>query len=394
MFPEVCPEGTPRFGHERARVPAGSKSTGGAKKASMRGRLVPLLPVKPSSNRPKPMRIKKAEGPAPRGGLGRMRRAEGPPPEPTVDRRTLLVASVAGGSLLATGGLLLRCGCCPTTSHLPTASSDRPPVDAPDAGERSQNDRLSDPPIEPLSDPEDVARRRAIEKARDFDSSFHDDVVVIDERMALLRRVHQRVERAQRTVGHGHFGLYGFDDLLNAGQRFSKIGAFTRDETDFLDELFAVDAADYGFFGDKVIRDLTFRHPRREVYRIRGTGHYLLRGAPLDLFEQMRADVDSVVLTSGVRGLAKQIQLFLAKVVASEGNMSRAARSLAPPGYSHHASGDFDIGAAALGGENFTEEFARTDEFKRLMDLGYVSIRYDQSNALGVRHEPWHVRVS
>ena len=36
----------------------------------------------------------------------------------------------------------------------------------------------------------------------------------------------------------------------------------------------------------------------------------------------------------------------------------------------------------------------RGSEFKRLMDLGYVSIRYDESNALGVRHEPWHVRVT
>ena len=342
------------------------------------------------------MRIKKSEGPAPSEHLGRMRRTEGPPPEPTVDRRTMLVASAIGGSLLASGALLVRCGCCPLSTRTPGSGSGGPGS----AGAPALGSEPPDPvpePLdipEPLSDPEDVARRRAIEKARDFDSSFHDDVVVIDERMALLRRVHERVERAQRIVGHGHFGLFGFDDLLAAGRRFSKIGAFPAAEVAFLEELFEVDAADYGFYGDKVITDLTYRHRRREVHRVRGTGHYLLRGDALGLFEQMRADVDSVVLTSGVRGLAKQMQLFLGKVVASDGNMSRAARSLAPPGYSHHASGDFDIGAAALGGENFTEEFARTSEFQRLMDLGYVSIRYDESNALGVRHEPWHVRVT
>lgn len=349
------------------------------------------------------MRIKKSEGPTPSEQLGRMRRTEGPLPEPTLNRRAVVVLSAVGGSLLASGALLVRCGCCPPASHRTAVEPDLTnPVDARDTADASTAgavDGIARPGEavgvpEPLSDPEDVARRRAVEKARDFDSSFHDDVVVIDQRMALLRRVHERIERAQRVVGHGHFGLFGLDDLLAAGRRFSKIGAFPGEEIAFLEELFSVDAADYGFYGDKVIEDLTFRHPRREVQRIRGTGQYLLRGDALDLFEQMRADVDSLVLTSGVRGVAKQMQLFLAKVVASEGNMSRAARSLAPPGYSHHASGDFDIGAAALGGENFTEEFARTREFQRLMDLGYVSIRYDESNALGVRHEPWHVRVA
>jgi LAS superfamily LD-carboxypeptidase LdcB len=46
-----------------------------------------------------------------------------------------------------------------------------------------------------------------------------------------------------------------------------------------------------------------------------------------------------------------------------------------------------------LGHKNFTEAFAKTDEFKRLIDLGHVTIRYPRGNPYGVRYEPWHVGV-
>lgn len=303
--------------------------------------------------------------------------------------------------MLATGALMTTCGCC---DDLKGGSADRPPPGGTQAnldddreegpGEPGSPGFDSRQPLEPSHDPEAMIRQRAVEKARDFNSSFHDDVVVLDERMALLRQIHQRLRRAQRMVGHGNFGLFGFDDLLAAGRRFPKVGLFERAEVLFLEELFGVKAADYGFFGEKVLRDLSHRHPRREAKWMRGAGHYLLRGSSLETFERMQEDVPSLVLTSGVRGLAKQFQLFLSKVVETEGNLSRAARSLAPPGYSHHGSGDFDVGAASLGEENFTDRFAITEEYRRLMDLGYVEIRYDQANQLGVRHEPWHIRVT
>ena len=95
-----------------------------------------------------------------------------------------------------------------------------------------------------------------------------------------------------------------------------------------------------------------------------------------------------------MRGLAKQYHLFLRKAVETQGNLSRAARSLAPPGYSFHAVGDFDIGKLGLGSENFTDRFAETEEFSKLIDLGYVDIRYPESNPFGVRHEPWHIKIS
>jgi CMP-N-acetylneuraminic acid synthetase len=46
-----------------------------------------------------------------------------------------------------------------------------------------------------------------------------------------------------------------------------------------------------------------------------------------------------------------------------------------------------------FGYRNFTSDFAHTEEYRKLMDLGYIRIRYPQGNPYGVRFEPWHVKV-
>ena len=124
------------------------------------------------------------------------------------------------------------------------------------------------------------------------------------------------------------------------------------------------------------------------------TGHYLFKEQSFTYYEKIRHSVgEGIVLTSGIRSNVKQLHLFLAKVIRVKGNLSRASRSLAPPGYSYHGIGDFDVGRKGWGGKNFTDAFSKTDEFKRMQDLGYVAIRYDEGNQLGVRFEPWHIQV-
>jgi LAS superfamily LD-carboxypeptidase LdcB len=91
--------------------------------------------------------------------------------------------------------------------------------------------------------------------------------------------------------------------------------------------------------------------------------------------------------------VVKQLYLFLNKADQVDGNLSLASYSLAPPGHSYHAVGDFDVGKKGFGSKNFSEAFAKTDEFKRLIDLGYLDIRYPQQNPFGVRYEPWHIKV-
>jgi hypothetical protein len=73
--------------------------------------------------------------------------------------------------------------------------------------------------------------------------------------------------------------------------------------------------------------------------------------------------------------------------------LSMASRSLAPPGYSFHGVGDFDVGKKGYGIYNFTEKFTGTNVYHRLADLGYLKFRYGPDNNLGVRFEPWHIKV-
>lgn len=234
-----------------------------------------------------------------------------------------------------------------------------------------------------------------LEKIRNFDANFTTDIFLEEKNSALLLPTLTRLERVQNFVGHANFNLLGFEEMLYFARNYTDIGAFEKAELDFIDEIFNTDASVYGFFGDKVTPELNHRIAQRDVEKIGGSGHYLLRGESLNHYQQIRRDVgEDLLLTSGVRNNVKQLHLFLAKAFQSEGNLSRASRSLAPPGYSFHNAGDFDVGKNGLGAMNFTADFSHTDEFKRLINLGYVDIRYTDSNQLGVRYEPWHIKLA
>jgi D-alanyl-D-alanine carboxypeptidase len=234
-----------------------------------------------------------------------------------------------------------------------------------------------------------------LEKIRNFDADFTSDIHLNERNSALLFPTLARLERVQNFVGHANFNLIGFEEMLYFARNYSDIGAFEKAELEFIDELFNTDAAVYGFFGEKVTPELNHRIAQRDVEKIAGSGHYLLKGESLNHYLQIRKDVgEQLLLTSGVRNNVKQLHLFLAKALQSDGNLSRASRSLAPPGYSFHNIGDFDVGKIGLGEQNFTADFSHTDEFKRLINLGYVDIRYTDSNEFGVRYEPWHIKLA
>ncbi|RRJ85410.1 twin-arginine translocation pathway signal protein [Aestuariirhabdus litorea] len=182
--------------------------------------------------------------------------------------------------------------------------------------------------------------------------------------------------------------------MISVVNRYSQRGPFPKEHLNLIEELFEFNAKDYGFYGEKIVTRLTSTVPERDIEKIPYTGHYLYKGDSKRLYNTLRRDVgETIVLTSGIRGMVKQTHLFMAKALQSEGNLSRASRSLAPPGHSYHAIGDFDVGKVGYGKRNFTRDFAQTDEYKRLQDLGYVDIRYTSDNRFGVRYEPWHVKV-
>ena len=248
---------------------------------------------------------------------------------------------------------------------------------------------LSDVSTEPvIHDPE-------LNRAIEYNRNYANDVLVTDSQRLLLEQTLAKLALMQNYVGHGNFNLLGFDDMLRFAEQVPDIGAFSSNELNFLDEIFHTDAKRYGFFGEKVIHSLTNSISAQEVMKIEGSGHFLYQGEPLEKFRSLQRDVgNQLMLTSGVRNVVKQTYLFLAKTRETGGNLSRASRSVAPPGFSYHGVGDFDVGKLGLGQRNFTSAFSSTAEFRRMTSLGYIDIRYKNNNNLGVRFEPWHVKIA
>jgi len=231
-------------------------------------------------------------------------------------------------------------------------------------------------------------------KMRNFDKHHWNDVCLEQPFLRLLKSALLRLRRLQKTVGHGHFYLLNFDDALKIAKNYPRVGRFPRSELDFLEMIFYEDSQVYGFSGEKPLQKMTDRIQKRKVVKIPYTGNYLYKGKPLETYNQIRKEIgDRVILTSGIRSVTKQFMLFLDKAYRHRGNLSLASRSLAPPGYSFHGVGDFDVGQMGLGAANFTENFTKTPVFNKLDRLGYVDLRYRKDNFLGVRFEPWHIKV-
>jgi D-alanyl-D-alanine carboxypeptidase len=221
-----------------------------------------------------------------------------------------------------------------------------------------------------------------------------DDVYLSKNQEALFNDVRKKIRRVRSTVGFGNFNLITFDEMIKTGKRYSKVGAFTPAEIDFLEALFYFDPSAIGFFGDRTCEKITDKIAHNDVRKIPYSGHYLFKGKVEEAYSRVVKDVgNSVILTSGVRSIVKQTDLFLSKLSSSKGNLSLASRSIAPPGYSYHSIGDFDIGKKGWGYKNFTAQFATTSEFFQMRKLKYIDMRYTIANRYGVRYEPWHIKV-
>lgn len=278
----------------------------------------------------------------------------------------------------------------PVVSHADSSESHKI---QPESKKVAENESASSPK-EKLLTAQQIKQRRAVLKSIDFERDYEDDSFVTVEEEPVLQSLFVRLRNLQDTIGYGNFNIVSFDDALVYAKRFDAIGAFTEAEIRFIEKLYHTDAKDYGFYGQKVSQSLTQSYKKEQVVKIPRSGHYLLNDDSLEYYKKLRKEVgDSIILTSGIRSNIKQLYLFIAKTVRVNGNLSRASRSLAPVGYSYHGIGDFDVGRVGWGAKNFTDYFSETEEFKRMRDLGYVAIRYDQGNQLGVRFEPWHIKV-
>jgi hypothetical protein len=250
------------------------------------------------------------------------------------------------------------------------------------------------PAADPSGSVDDHIKDRLI-KQRLFDKVFEDDIFLEEALLPQLDSSLVRLQKVQAVVGYSNFSLLDFDETLKFGKAYADIGEFTRSELDFLELIFYSQGETYGFMGEKPIKTITGKISKNKVEKIPYTGNYLYQGRPAELYQEILRQVGSnVILTSGVRSVMKQFLLFLNKAKTSRGNLSLASRSLAPPGYSFHGIGDFDVGQRGYGTQNFTEAFTQTDVYKKLIDLGYLKFRYERDNLLGVRFEPWHIEVA
>ena len=229
-------------------------------------------------------------------------------------------------------------------------------------------------------------------KLRDFDKSHPGDLFVPVHKRKILSSCFKKLSLVKKYVGYGHFNLLSFDQMLIYSKLAAAPDGFTPSELEFLEEVFYFDAEKYGFYGKKLNHSLTETISDRNIIKIAGSGHYLYKDSSLPIYNKIIKDVgQTLILTSGIRSVVKQMHLFLGKTLSVNGNFSQASRSLAPPGHSYHAVGDFDVGKKGLGSFNFTNKFSETDEYKKLTDLGYIDIRYPTDNPFGVRFEPWHI---
>jgi len=65
-----------------------------------------------------------------------------------------------------------------------------------------------------------------------------------------------------------------------------------------------------------------------------------------------------------------------------------------PPEHSFHGIGDFEVSKVEYGARQFTADSSCARQFRKLGDLGYLDICYLEQNLLGVRCEPWHIKVA
>ncbi|MBW1616473.1 MAG: M15 family metallopeptidase [Deltaproteobacteria bacterium] len=231
-------------------------------------------------------------------------------------------------------------------------------------------------------------------KMRNFDQPNPGDIYLKSSQKNIFRSVLKKLNGIQTQVGYSNFCLLSFDKALKTAEDYAAIGGFTKKEIYFLEMLFYNNPKNYGFYGSRTLNNITNKVDASKAIKIRKTGNFVYNGLAIETYNKMLEDAgNDVVLTSGIRSVVKQFYLFLRKVKRSGGNLSLSSRSLAPPGYSYHGVGDFDVGKKGYGVLNFTNDFTKTDVYKKLVKLGYINFRYPRNNYLGVRFEPWHIKL-
>ncbi|MDA3908347.1 MAG: M15 family metallopeptidase [Sulfurimonas sp.] len=220
------------------------------------------------------------------------------------------------------------------------------------------------------------------------------DIYLSYQEYTTLSSLNSRFKRLRRYIGYANFNIVSFNTALYYARNYSKIGTFTKDELSLVDKLFSENPNRYGFYGAKTCTDINNKISTKDVVKVPYTGHYIFKGKAVEDYAKLKEDIgNTLVLTSGVRNVVKQLSLYCNKLSHNGGNITKASIQIAPPAHSYHTISDFDVGRRGWGYKNFTDAFASTLEFKKMTKLSYISMRYNKNNSDGVRFEPWHVEV-
>lgn len=185
----------------------------------------------------------------------------------------------------------------------------------------------------------------------------------------MVKNLLDKLNTVQNHVGYVRFNTISFDEMLKMAVHCNK--PLTPYEVGYIETIFYGDPRRYGFYGERTVPRLTAITPKKDLIYIKQSGHFLLRGAATEKYTTIKKLIgNELILTSGVRAPVKQLHLFLKKIVSEGGDLRLASTSIAPPGFTFHSVGDFDIGKVGYGHGNFSTKFQETDVFKKLYDGG------------------------
>lgn len=223
-------------------------------------------------------------------------------------------------------------------------------------------------------------------------SEEFDDTIGISNKDRIAISLLRKLIKVQDQVGCRKFNIISFDEMYKTASYLKC--PLTKNEIFYIENIFYGNPMLYGFGGSRTISNLTESINSNNIVYIEKTGHYLFKGDAMRKYNEIKQLIGpELILTSGIRMPVKQLYLFLKKTTTSNGDLRLASTAIAPPGFTFHSIGDFDIGKAGYGMSNFTERFQETDVFKKLYDGQYISIRYPKNNSFSVRYEPWHIKV-
>ncbi len=221
------------------------------------------------------------------------------------------------------------------------------------------------------------------------------DIYLTHEDFITLGILRERFKRLKRFVGYANFNIISYNSSIFYARNYSSIGKFSKEEIYLMERFFYEDPSRYGFYGERTVENISDYIKKKDLQKISRSGHFIFKGTSLESYNRLQHDVDThnIILTSGVRSVIKQMRLFVDKLYRNKGNLTRTTNAIAPPAYSYHSTGDYDLGKKGFGFANFTPRFALTKEYRELKKIPYIEMRYTLLNKDGVRYEPWHIKA-